>query len=268
MDNKKNKFLSMNKWFYAFLAAAVLFVGAIVAVLIIALGGEEPAPEPVIPSEGAETGVYYYDAEKGEYQLSFNSGNKFTISGPDLNKSGEYTVAGSEITLDFVKDEDGTAKVTIADNVLTMLWNSTEMRFLKKVSFNVTFQTDGGSAIAGVSVINGKTVAKPADPTKDGYAFIGWYADAAATKSYDFATALVTADTTVYAKWVKIEAGRTEYSISFDLGFFYSGALGNPAQMFRTLLKDSTAANFASYWESKGAALEASVKALIEAYNK
>ena len=57
-------------------------------------------------------------------------------------------------------------------------------------------------------------------------------------------------------------------SISFDLGFFYSGALGNPAQMFRTLLKDSTAANFASYWESKGAALEASVKALIEAYNK
>lgn len=57
-------------------------------------------------------------------------------------------------------------------------------------------------------------------------------------------------------------------SISFDLGFFYSGALGNPAQMFRTLLKDSTSANFASYWESKGPALEANVKALIAAYNK
>ena len=57
-------------------------------------------------------------------------------------------------------------------------------------------------------------------------------------------------------------------SISFDLGFFYSGALGNPAQMFRTLLKDSTSANFASYWESKGPALEANVKALIEAFNK
>ena len=57
-------------------------------------------------------------------------------------------------------------------------------------------------------------------------------------------------------------------SISFDLGFFYSGALGNPAQMFRKLLKDSTSANFASYWESNGAALEANVRVLIEAYEK
>ena len=55
-------------------------------------------------------------------------------------------------------------------------------------------------------------------------------------------------------------------SISFDLGFFYSGALGNPAQMFRKLLADETSANFASYWGANGAALEASVKALIEAY--
>ena len=116
----------MNKWFYAFLAASVLFVGAIVAVLIIALGGNNTPPEPEQPSEGAETGVYYYDAEKGEYTLSLNSGDKFTITGPDLNKSGDYAVNGSEITLDFVKDEDGTATVTIADNVLTLLWNDTE----------------------------------------------------------------------------------------------------------------------------------------------
>ena len=164
-NGTKSKLLSMNKWFYAFLAAAVLFVGAIVAVLIIALGGEETPVDNNGPlTEGAETGVYYYDAEKGEYLLSLNSGNKFTIAGPDLNKSGEYTVTGSEITLDFVKDEDKTAKVTIADNVLTMLWNETEMRFLKKVSFNVTFQTDGGSAVTALSVLNGKTAAKPADP--------------------------------------------------------------------------------------------------------
>lgn len=57
-------------------------------------------------------------------------------------------------------------------------------------------------------------------------------------------------------------------SISFDLGFFYSGALGNPAQMFRKLLADSTSANFASYWETNGKALEANVKVLIEAYSK
>lgn len=219
-NGTKSKLLSMNKWFYAFLAAAVLFVGAIVAVLIIALGGEETPVDNNGPlTEGAETGVYYYDAEKGEYLLSLNSGNKFTIAGPDLNKSGEYTVTGSEITLDFVKDEDKTAKVTIANNVLTMLWNDTEMRFLKKVSFNVTFQTDGGSAVTALSVLNGKTAAKPADPTKDGYAFIGWYADAACTKAFDFVTTAIGADTAVYAKWVKLEAGVSDYTVSFNLGF-------------------------------------------------
>jgi len=57
-------------------------------------------------------------------------------------------------------------------------------------------------------------------------------------------------------------------SISFDLGFFYSGALGNPAQMFRKLLKDSTSANFASYWEANGTVLESNLKALIDTYNK
>ena len=55
-------------------------------------------------------------------------------------------------------------------------------------------------------------------------------------------------------------------SISFDLGFFYSGALGNPAQMFRKLLANETSANFSSYWETNEATLDANVKALIEAH--
>ena len=243
----------MNKWFYAFLAAAVLFVGATVAALVIALSGNNNAPEAELPTEGAETGVYYYDAERGEYELSFNSGNKFTITGPDLNKSGEYVVNGSEITLDFVKDEDGTAKVTVADNVLTMLWNNTEMRFLKKIDFTVSFQTNGGSEIAGAVVRNGKTAAKPADPTKEGSAFIGWYADEACTKAFNFNTTVISGDTTVYARWVVLEAGKSEYTVSFDLG--YDAAALAPTGTVNSKLHtlpapERTGYTFAGWWIS------------------
>ena len=48
---------------------------------------------------------------------------------------------------------------------------------------------------------DGKLV-KPADPTRDGYTFGGWFTDEACTQAYDFSTP-VTADLTLYAKWTK-----------------------------------------------------------------
>ena len=69
--------------------------------------------------------------------------------------------------------------------------------------YAVTFNTNGGSNIAGVVVEEGKTVAKPADPTKENYEFGGWYSDEALTVEYDFATA-VTANLVLYAGWVEV----------------------------------------------------------------
>ncbi len=51
-----------------------------------------------------------------------------------------------------------------------------------------------------VEVEDGKTVAKPADPTCEGYTFLGWFSDTALTQEFDFATP-ITADMTLYAKW-------------------------------------------------------------------
>ena len=39
----------------------------------------------------------------------------------------------------------------------------------------VTFDSDGGSAVAPQQVLQGQKVQRPAAPTKDGYTFIGWY---------------------------------------------------------------------------------------------
>lgn len=64
----------------------------------------------------------------------------------------------------------------------------------------LTFETNGGSAVNPVTVRHGNAVARPADPTKDKYTFIGWYADPEFTEEYDFATVLE-ADKTIYAKF-------------------------------------------------------------------
>ena len=213
----KSTFLTMGKWFYAFLAAAVLLVGAIIAIVIISLNSRDVAEQPPAPVVGDETGVYYYDAALGEYTLALSTGNIFTIAGPDLNKSGDYTVNGNTVTLDFVRDEDGTAQATLDGDTLTLVYKDATMNFLKKVPYTVTFNTNGGSAVDAVTVINGKTVVKPNDPAKDGNVFLGWYSDAELTKAFFFGTTPVFGDVTVYAKWAPTVAGQDEYVIDFDL---------------------------------------------------
>ncbi len=64
-------------------------------------------------------------------------------------------------------------------------------------SYKVTFNSAGGSAVAAQTVAEGETAAKPADPTKKGYIFAGWYNG---STKYDFSKA-VTGNLTLTAKW-------------------------------------------------------------------
>lgn len=64
----------------------------------------------------------------------------------------------------------------------------------------VSFDTDGGTAIADQTVRVGAKAEKPADPTKSGYTFAGWYKEDTFTTAFDFDDAITT-DTTVYAKF-------------------------------------------------------------------
>lgn len=57
-----------------------------------------------------------------------------------------------------------------------------------------------------VEVEDGRAVARPEDPVCEGYVFLGWYADTALTREYDF-SAPVTEDMTLWAKWEKVADG-------------------------------------------------------------
>lgn len=68
--------------------------------------------------------------------------------------------------------------------------------------YKVTFDSKGGSDIEEQTVYNGGTVTVPeTPPAKEGYTFAFWCTDSAATNQFNFET-LITADTTLYARWV------------------------------------------------------------------
>lgn len=68
-------------------------------------------------------------------------------------------------------------------------------------SWRVAFDAQGGSYVAPRYVAKNKMVSEPAAPARDGYTFLGWYT--AEGEKWDFAKDVVTADMTLYAKWVK-----------------------------------------------------------------
>lgn len=65
--------------------------------------------------------------------------------------------------------------------------------------YTVTFNSNGGSDVPGQIRANAAAT-KPADPTRSGYVFAGWYTDEACTAAYDF-TQPVRDSVTLYAKW-------------------------------------------------------------------
>lgn len=181
-------------------------------------GNNETTNNPTYQG-GAEQGTYYYSVAGGEQTLVLTAGN-FTYSGTGFNKTGTYTVDGNNMVLTFADTADGTATATIASDKLTLTYKNATMTFFKNITYTVSFEANGGSAVAPITVVNGKSATKPQDPAKAGYAFLGWYTDSALTTSYAFTTP-VTANVTLYAKWLEI-ADSHVYNVSFDLG--YAGA--------------------------------------------
>ena len=147
----------------------------------------------------------YAKWEINSYQVTFDSmggssldNQQVTYNGtaatPSAPTKAGYTFDGWFTDKDYTKSYDFATPVT-DDITLYAKWTIN--------SYNVTFNSMGGSLVASQNVDHNTAAVKPADPTKTGYTFDGWFTDKDCTVAYDF-NAPVTDNITLYAKWNKI----------------------------------------------------------------
>lgn len=159
--------------------------------------GFESKGTPLVSTHDGETYVYFtLNGAKGNWPNYTTGGGVYM-----------YKLGDAEATEVFVPGS-GYANYCMASVVCDQFGNlyytndSGHLFCVKSQAHRVKFDARGGSSVNGQTPASGSTVTKPADPTREGYTFAGWYTDEACTEAYDFSVA-VTADMTLYAKWVK-----------------------------------------------------------------
>ena len=159
--------------------------------------GFESKGTPLVSTHDGETYVYFtLNGAKGNWPNYTTGGGVYM-----------YKLGDAEATEVFVPGS-GYANYCMASVVCDQFGNlyytndSGHLFCVKSQAHRVKFDAQGGSSVNGQTPASGSTVTKPTDPTREGYTFAGWYTDEACTKAYDFSVA-VTADMTLYAKWIK-----------------------------------------------------------------
>lgn len=160
---------------------------------VLPAGGIKGAP--LVSVQADDTYVYFtvnYGATS-DYVNYTSGGGVYRYKMGDAQATGAFSAAGHNNYCDS----------PIACDAKGNLYYINDSGTLFKLSggVKVSFETGEGSKVDFQTTADGKLV-KPADPTRDGYTFGGWYTDEACTQAYDF-SAPVTADLTLYAKWTK-----------------------------------------------------------------
>ena len=238
--------MKTKKFTYAVWLTVIAFMTALLGLTAVACGETE------VKEEGPETGVYYYDAEGAEYLVTLFDVDKFTFYVRGENKHGTYALENTALTFTFSNGE--TLSATYESETLSLTYQNAQMCFLRKVNYTVAFESNGGSKVDNLSVLNGKTVAKPADPTLEGNVFLGWYSDAALTKAFNFTTEIVTADITLYARWAQTVVGQAEFTVDFDLNYDGAQQLASAntigGKLYNTPTPVREGYTFAGWWVS------------------
>lgn len=153
-------------------------------------------------------------AGKGAYETVFAAmdaaadGDTVTL----LSKyEGEAVTVSKAITVDLAETDTSSDKFVPAV-AYQMTTDGTKLVFSLK-NLTVTFNSNGGSAVASQTVTYNTAATEPPAPTRSGYTFDGWYSDEALTSAYNFSTP-VTGDITLYAKWTYVDSGSSGGSSS------------------------------------------------------
>ena len=138
-------------------------------------------------------GLLTFDEQTGEVHNQ-NQKHLFTVS------EGIITLAEGVSSADnleyYLTDEE-----KVAEGVL----KGVDKIYLSfDVMFEVNFETNGGDDIPSQQVANKLLAEQPSDPSRGEDVFIGWYSNIELTTPFDFDDP-ITGNTTVYAKWEKVE---------------------------------------------------------------
>lgn len=157
------------------------------------------AATPLVSVQGSKTYVYFTvnSADSKDYVNYSAGGGVYRYTLGDAEATQIYDAAGHYQYCDSPVIADASGNLYYIND------SGTLFKLGAVESWTVAFNSNGGSACDTkfVATADGKLV-KPADPTRDGYTFGGWYTDEACMQAYDFSTP-VTADLTLYAKWTK-----------------------------------------------------------------
>ena len=190
--------------------------------------------------ENAALKAYGWDSSSKQESPFDNADNKVTVSGGEFNGSldlGNIEVSGGQFTdkevakhlksgkavlfnggkyavgnEDAVKG-DATYSVTNTDGTTVVYFTDAQAAndYAKEsgaqapevLKVTVTFDSNQGTAVDSQLVAVGGKVAKPADPTKKGYTFSGWFTDEDCINAYNFDADVdgTQPEFTLYAGW-------------------------------------------------------------------
>ena len=161
------------------------------------------APENLLATNITSTSaVLSWDAvAKADEYIVFVTDGETNLEIPTTNCT--ITIEGLSKNTYYLWDVTATADNYCDSKKPSVLTNE----FTTLDVYTVTFTTNGGTAVEPQLVEHGGKATKPANPTKTGYTFAGWYTEA--DTEFDFNTP-ITSPTTIYAKW-----NANQYTITF-----------------------------------------------------